>query len=158
VRGRHDGGRRKTLNGLAGKGGWARWLSARITASSTHHGLSKSGGGRQYAGVVGEEGVRRDLLLTPQLSLKRQSQRAAGVALVSNGQTNPKVLERVSHLVKAAAWKADVLGEILGTGDDARPVVRGEPHGLRLVELRILERSQSQQRFRRAGLSPSLAI
>ena len=100
--------------------------------------------------------VRRDLLLTPQCSLKGQSQRAAGVALVSNGWTNLKVLERVSQIVKAAAWKADVLGEILGTGDDARLVVRGEPHGLRLVELRILERSQSQQAVPQPGTDPVL--
>ena len=91
------------------------------------------------------ERVRRDLLFTPQLPLKGHVQRSTGVAFVSNRRANAEGLERLSHLVETASRKTDVMRVVLGAGDDARLVVRRQPHRLRLVELRILKRRQPEQ-------------
>ena len=45
---------------------------------------------------------------------------------------------------------------ILSAGDDARLVVRGQPHRLRLVELRILKRRQAKQPVSETRMQPFL--
>jgi len=93
-----------------------------------HNRLAECGGGRQHAGVVCENRVRRHLLLAPQFPLERHVQRSPAVPFVTDRRANPKVSECVSHLVEAAPWKTDVMGEVFGAGDDARLVVGRQSH------------------------------
>lgn len=96
----------------------ARWCRATRRAAS---GTACPAEGRQIprpigrgagAGVVSEERVRRHLLITTQLPLEGQIQRATG--------------ERVAHLVETAPWKTNVMRVVLGAGDDARPFLQGQ--------------------------------
>ena len=119
-----------------------------------HDRLAECGGGRQHAGVVGENRLRRDQLLTSQFPLKSRIQRSTGVAFIANSRTNSKILKRVSQLVEAASWKTNVTGVVLGAGDDAWLVVRRQPHRLRLVELRVLEGRQTEQAVAQPGMEP----
>src|SRR5271163_2247914 len=49
-----------------------------------------------------------------------------------------------------------MVGVILSAGDDARLVVRGQPHRLSLVELRILKRGQAKQPVSETRMQPFL--
>lgn len=118
--------------------------------------LAKRRGRRQHAGVVGEECVRRDLLVTPQFSLKGQIERAAGLAFVAKGWANPKVFERAFRFVETASWKTNVLGVVLGAGDHTRLVLRRQPHRRRLVELGVLKRRQPEQAIPKSWVEPRL--
>ena len=122
-----------------------------------HDRLAECGGGRKHSGVVSQERVRRNLLITTQLPLEGQIQRATGVAFVANSRANAEVCEREAHLVETAPWNTNVMGVVLGAGDDARLVVRRQPHRLRLVELRILECRQPEQAVPQPGVEPILA-
>ena len=70
---------------------------------------------------------------------------AAGVALVTNGRANAQLGQRLANIVEAPARQADVMRVVLRARDDARLVVRGQPHRLRLVELRILKCRHAKQ-------------
>ena len=72
--------------------------------------------------------------------MKRKLQRTAVAAFVTNGHANTEICERLADVIQAATWQPDVMREILGTRDDARLVVRRQPHCLRFIELGILER------------------
>jgi hypothetical protein len=71
--------------------------------------------------------------------LKTHLERAAGVALVANSHANAQVAQRLANLVEASSRQADVMRVILSAGDHTRLVVRGQPHRLRFVELRVLK-------------------
>jgi hypothetical protein len=47
--------------------------------------------------------------------------------------------QQFKNFANAAARHCDVSGEVLATGDDTRLAKGGKPHGLRLVELRVLK-------------------
>ena len=67
---------------------------------------------------------------------------------------NAQVGQRLANVVEASARQADVLRMILSAGDDARLVVGGQPHRLRLVELGILERRQAKQPVSETRMQP----
>ncbi|MOA47950.1 hypothetical protein D3C78_1706300 [compost metagenome] len=53
--------------------------------------------------------------------------------------------QQVQSSIQAATRQSYVLGKVLSTADDARLVPYRKTHGLRLVELRILEGRQPDQ-------------
>ena len=67
------------------------------------------------------------------------------MALIANGRTDADVNQGLADVIEAPSWQADVMGVILSARNDARLVVRGQPHRLRLVELRILKRRKPKQ-------------
>ena len=69
---------------------------------------------------------------------------------------NAKLGEQLANVVEAAARQPDVMRVILGAGDDARLVVRRQPHRLRLVELGILKRRQAKQPVSKARMQAFL--
>ena len=64
-------------------------------------------------------------------TLKRHLQAAAVAAFVANDHVNTKFGKELANVTETAAWQADVMREILGACDDARLVVRREPHRLK---------------------------
>lgn len=89
--------------------------------------------------------VGRHLLLRPELAVKPHVQRATGVTLVANDRAHTQVGERLAGIVEAAPRQSDVLGVVLGTGDDAWLVVGRQPHCLGFVELGILKSRQAKE-------------
>jgi hypothetical protein len=85
------------------------------------------------------------LLLGPQLALKGHLERATAAALVPNGHANAQVSQGLADLVEASSRQADVMRVILGARDDARLVIRGQPHRLRPVEFGILKGRQAKE-------------
>src|SRR6476619_1963954 len=65
--------------------------------------------------------------------------------LVAQYRFDPMAFEEREHLGQTPARQSHMLRQILATGDNARLVIGGKPHGLRLVEFRILECSDSKQ-------------
>ena len=68
----------------------------------------------------------------------------------------PRSRQRLANLVEAPSRQADVMRVILSAGDDARLVVGGQPHRLRLVELGILKRRQAKQPVSETRMQPFL--
>jgi hypothetical protein len=113
-------------------------------------GLAKCCGGRQDTGLVAQHGVRCGLLLVPKLTLKLHIQATAVAAFVANGYANAKVGKHLANVIQTATRQPDVMREILCARDDARLVVRRQPHRLRFVELWILKGSQPKQAVSKA--------
>ena len=107
------------------------------------HGLTESGGGRQHAGVVGQQCRRRRLLFRPQITVKHQRQWFASESFVTDHRLNFCVGQQLQHVRETTAGQTDVARMILRAGDDARFIVRWQSHGLRSIELRILKRRQT---------------
>jgi len=53
--------------------------------------------------------------------------------------------KQVRSFVQATAWNGDMLWEILGASNNARLIERRKAHRLSLVDLRVLERSETNQ-------------
>jgi hypothetical protein len=66
---------------------------------------------------------RGDLLLGPQLPVELDRQRRPDVALVAKAAGDAQVGKELQHVFQTAAWHADVLRMIFGTGDDARLLI-----------------------------------
>jgi hypothetical protein len=107
--------------------------------------LAERGGCSQHAGVVRKQGVGALPLLGSEVAVEGHGQRLAILALVSDDCPNAEVVEERQRFIDTAARQTDVPRVILGACDDTRLAIRGEPHGLRLVELGILERGEPQQ-------------
>ena len=120
------------------------------------HRLAKRRRGRQHAGLVRQHRVCRRLLLGPEFAVKGHVERAAGVALVANDRCDTQIAQGLANLVEAPSRQADVMRMILSAGDDARLVVRGQPHRLRLVELGILKGRQAKQPVSETRMQPVL--
>lgn len=110
-----------------------------------HDRLAERGGRRQHAGVVRKQGVCGLPLLRSQVALEGHRERLAILALVSDRGPDTEIFEERERFIETAARQTDMPRVILGARDDARRAIRGQPHGLRLVELGILERSETQQ-------------
>ncbi len=100
---------------------------------------------RQHAGVVRCHRLGGGHLLWPQLASERHVQGPPALTFVAGDGADAEVGQFLAHVVQTAARYADVLRVVLGTGNDARLVVRGQPHRLRFVELRILEGRDPEQ-------------
>ena len=109
------------------------------------HCLAKGSGSRQHPGVVGQHGCSRLLLFTAQGAPEFHRQRLAVAALIPNGDLGPQGFQQLHRLLVATARQANVRRMILGAADNARLIVRRQPHRLRLVVFRILKRRQAQQ-------------
>ena len=110
-----------------------------------HHGLSEGGGGCQHARIMSEHGNRGNGLLGAQLTLECCFQRQAGVALVPDQRLDVQIRQSLTDFIKATARQSYVLGVILGTGNNSRPVVSRKPQALQSVKLGILKRRQPDQ-------------
>ena len=70
---------------------------------------------------------------------KVTSSSRALVPLVLDVELHPVLAEQRLEVGLAAARDGEVLGEVLGAGDDPRRAARRQPHALLLVELGVLE-------------------
>lgn len=105
---------------------------------------------------MSHERVCRCLLLRLQFTLKHHVKTFTDEAFVSNSGANSQFVECLSHVFKAASGQADVMWMIFCARDDARFVIGGQSHRLRLVELRVLKGCQSKQPVSQAGLESLL--
>ena len=111
-----------------------------------HHGLAKGRGGRQHAGVVRRQRIGRHLLLRAQLTVERRTSSGVPPKRSSRSLASiPSEASRASASSQAAPRQREVLRAVLSAIDDARFAEGGQPHGLRPVELRVLERRQTDQ-------------
>jgi len=88
--------------------------------------------------------IDRFLLLFAQNPMKHCFNRLSGEALVTHLRLDLEGLKQLDYIRQAPARQRQMFAKILSAADDARFVECGQPHGLRLIELRILEGSYSQ--------------
>ena len=78
------------------------------------HGLSERRGRGQHTRIVGEHGLRGELLVGPELSVEFRGDWPAGKAFIANGGRHVQLGQKLYDLIQAAARQADVVGIILG--------------------------------------------
>ena len=120
----------------------------------SHHGLAERCGRSQHACVVLEQCVRCFRLLWTELPTKGDVDTSTARSRVAQNDANAEQIKRLLDVLEAAAGQCDVVRMILCAGDDSRLVVRREPHGLRVIELRVLKRSKPQQPVPQTRLNP----
>ena len=101
--------------------------------------------GGQDTSVVLQHRLGRELLLWSQLALKGGLQRLPAETLVTDDRANIQVGQDLTNVFETSAWQADVLWMFFSATDDPWLVVGRQAHRLGLVELRILERGDTQQ-------------
>jgi hypothetical protein len=106
---------------------------------SGDYSLSKCGCRSQHSSVVAQHRGSGSFLLRAKLPMERHIETTAMVTLVTHDRLDAKIVERPANVFETAARKAYVTRMILSARDDPRLAVRGQPHGLRFVELRILK-------------------
>src|SRR5580700_8965647 len=89
-----------------------------------------------------EKGCGSRLLFRRQLSKKLNPKRPPLVAFVTQRSRNTHVIEKTQQVIKTSPWESDVFREQLSTRDNPWLAKRGQAHGLRRIELGILECSQ----------------
>lgn len=112
---------------------------------SGHDCLAKRRRRSEHPVVMSEHRFRGGQLLDAKVTSEYRLQSLSGVPFVANGDTDSQVGQRVLDFLETSARDADVVRVVFGTRDHARLVVGRQPHGLRLVELWILERRDTQQ-------------
>ena len=112
------------------------------------HCLAESCRRAQHAGVVLQHGFGCRLLVRPQRADERNHQRFARRAFVPQIAADTLIPKELLNCIQATAWQADVLREVLGAPDDSGLVPHRHAHGLRPVELRVLEGGQAHQPVR----------
>src|SRR5215472_17494999 len=80
-----------------------------------------------------------------QLALELDFDWCARKSFIADLRTDPVGFKQSNYLRETATRQSHMLGKVFTTGNDTRLSVRREPHFLRLVELRVLKRGQSQQ-------------
>lgn len=113
--------------------------------------LPERSGGGQDTCIMGEHRLCGQLLLGPQLALEGCVQRLPWISFIVDDGLDLQYRKKLDHIIKATARQADVFGMVFRAGDDARLVVRRQPHRLCFVELRILKRGQTDQSIAQAG-------
>ena len=86
--------------------------------------------------------------------MKRQAQRLPAVAFVADDWPNTQVRQDLTNILQTTARDRDVISVFFAAADNAWLVVGREAHGLRLIELRILEGRHPQQPVSKAGSQP----
>ena len=84
----------------------------------------------------------RFVLFRRQLAEKPCPERPSLLAFVAQLGRNAGVAEKAQQIVEASPREGDMFREQLGTGDDAWLAERRQAHGLRRIELGVLERGQ----------------
>ena len=107
--------------------------------------LSECGRRGQDAGVLRQHDGGRHLLFGAKAASKRHRKGHPGKSLVTCRRLDAETLKQVSGIVQTPARKPDELRAVLHIADDSRRAPGGEAHGLRPVELGILERRQAHQ-------------
>jgi hypothetical protein len=74
------------------------------------------------------------------------------LAFVAERHPRAEVGKQSLNVLDAATRQAYVPSVPLSTGDDSRLAACRQPHGLRLVELRILERRNAQEPISQPGI------
>lgn len=98
----------------------------------------------QHTDLMFQHRVGGQLLLRSQLALKGHLQWLSAAASVVDDGPNIRVRQNLTDIVQTAAQDADVMRMFLGAADDTGLVVSRQAHGLRLVELWILECRDTQ--------------
>jgi hypothetical protein len=101
--------------------------------------------GGQDTSVVLQHRLGREFLLCSELALKGGLQRVSAETLVTDDRANIQVDQYFSDVFETSAWQADVLWMFFSATDDPWLRVGRQAHRLGLIELRILERGDTQQ-------------
>ena len=109
------------------------------------NGFAKSRSGGQDPGIVSRHGVRRQLLFRPQLTVEAHVEWRPTKSFIAQRRLDAQRGEQGLRLPQAASGQCQVLRPVLRAMDNTRLAESGQPHCLRPVEFRILERSQSHQ-------------
>ena len=107
--------------------------------------LSECGRRRQDAGVVGQHGGGRHLLLGAKLAVKGHRNGRPQVALIIDRGLDAEAPQQAFGIFQTSPRKPDELRTVLHVVDDSRFPPGGEAHGLRAVELGVLKRRQAHQ-------------
>jgi hypothetical protein len=95
--------------------------------------------------IVGQKGICRFGLLWTQFTAELDSNRASEKSLVFDAGRDAMAFEKIDDIGEAPARQADILSQFFTTTNNAWFSKCREPHGLRSVEFRILERSEAQK-------------
>ncbi len=101
--------------------------------------------GGQDTSLVLQHRLGRELLLCSELALKGGLQRLSAETLVTDDRANIQVDQYLTNVFETSAWQADVLWMFFSATDDPWLGVGRQAHRLGLIELRILERGDTQQ-------------
>jgi hypothetical protein len=105
---------------------------------------------------VRQHGVDRLLLVGPERTTKLHLQTRPGRSLVLQLGPDAVLAQHSERCFEASAWQGNVLWKVLRAANDPGLVPHRKAHGLRLVELGVLERGQADQavgqRLRQSGL------
>ena len=101
--------------------------------------------GGQDTSFVLQHRLGRELLLCSKLALKGGLQRLSAETLVTDDRANIQVDQDLTNVFETSAWQADVLWMFFSATDDSWLGVGRQAHRLGLIELRILERGDTQQ-------------
>ena len=104
-----------------------------------HHRLAESGRRIEDSVIVLQYLPYRFSLFITQAAMELHINRLAGVPLIPNRNADSVLLQQLADFLQAAPRYGNMLRELLTAKNDAGFVPRGEPHRLRLIELRILE-------------------
>src|SRR5215203_1984847 len=83
----------------------------------SNHRLPEGRRRRQYAGIVLQKRVCRDLLFRTQLAAESDIDRCPTAALITSGRTNAQRSKSLSNVLEATARQGDVVPVILGACD-----------------------------------------
>ena len=110
-----------------------------------HDRLAESRRRAQHPGVIGQQACDRSLLVQAQGSLEADIKDLTLTARIVQRARYAVFQEQRLRSLQTATGQGNVLGIILRAANDAGLVPHRHAHGLRLVELGVLERSQANE-------------
>ena len=111
------------------------------------NGFPESGRGGKNTVVMRNERVEGFHLRRSQVSFEGQSlrQRPAKISMIFQNNFGTMALDEIDRFLKAAPGQGYVAPMEFGARDDPRLVECRQPHGLRAIELGVLERRQANE-------------
>ena len=109
------------------------------------NGLAEGRCSSQDPNIVSHHSARRQLLFGPQLTMETHIEWGAAKSFIAQRRLDPQRGKQILCLRQAPSGQGQVFQSILRAMDHTRFAEYGQPHCLRPIELRVLERSQSHK-------------
>src|SRR5688572_11724996 len=96
--------------------------------------FSECGGGRQYAGLMSQHGLRRGELFGTQLTAETCRQGSANESFIAEVRFDSQHSQGALDLLQTTTRQANVMWRVLGAVDDTGFIIGRKSHRLRAIE------------------------